>query len=142
MNTHYDVVLADLKRMKADAEASLATADAGIAAIERLISQNQTSASVTVKNAPAAENFHDYEDQNEDEGVEEASIPERILAFLAENQGQTFTTQEIAESIGSTQVQTVRGALSRLYGKKKIGKYGRGRYRARKPNEPESEQES
>ena len=125
INEHYEAVLADLEQMKADAEA-------GIKAIKRLISRGSSSTKeVSVGVA-------DSLPLNDSVRTEQAmSVPQKVLTFLAERTGQSFTTEEIGEGTGVMQIQTLRGALGRLYKAKKIGKYGRGRYRARRPNETE-----
>jgi len=124
INEHYAAVLTDLEQMKADAED-------GIKAIKRLIlrgsgSAREASTSEVVPALPINDGI---------QAEQSLSVPLRVLAFLAMRAGQSLTTEEIAEGIGVTQIQTLRGALGRLYKAKKIGKYGRGRYRARRANE-------
>ncbi|MGD0500047.1 MAG: hypothetical protein ABSC23_16605 [Bryobacteraceae bacterium] len=124
MNEHYQAVLADLKQMKSEAEA-------GIRAIERLMARNPAGAGQIPR--PRRES----EDESDSTPAFVGSVPQRVLNFLNERQGQTFSIEEIGEGAEVTETQTLRGALGRLYAQKKIGKYGRGRYRARRPNELE-----
>jgi hypothetical protein len=124
INEHYEAVLADLEQTKADAEA-------GIKAIKRLISRGsgltREISTGLVDPVPLTE------------AEQAVSVPQRVLLFLAARMGQSFTTEEIGDGTGVTQIQTLRGALGRLYKAKKIGKYGRGRYRARRANESETQ---
>ena len=122
MPVNYDEVLADLRQMKADAEA-------GIAAIERLASRTPATAPI----APVTPVVGIPGDQGD------ASIPQRILRFLEANPG-SWRIMNIADNTGVKNIQTLRGALGRLVNAGKVGKHGRGRYRApRSKTQPESE---
>jgi len=122
MNEHYYAVLTDLKQMKADAEA-------GIQAIERLISRPKATDLDEGAEAskPARRNLFG-------EAVVPASpsAPQRVLHFLTEHAGTSFTVQQIAKEGGIEQIGTVRGAVGRLTKSGKISKQGRGRYRVPK----------
>ena len=111
LNEHYQAVLADLQHMKADAED-------GIRAIKRLMSR--ASGTSKIVEVPTA-------GQQED-----ASLPNRIVSFLESRQGRSFKIEEIWESLGRPNIKTHRGTLARLAKTGKIGKHGRGRYRARR----------
>lgn len=113
-NEHYEAVLADLEQMKADAEY-------GIKAIRRLMVRTgvKQSAPITVVSGAASL-----------DGNPESSLPIQVLRFLNENPGRTFRVEEIGSNVGISNFKTLRGALSRLKRDGKIGRYGRGRYRA------------
>ena len=115
MNEHYEAVLADLKQMMVDAEA-------GILAIERLISRANAPGNANGTGKPGHPDA-------------ETSIPQRVIKFLETQPGKSFTIADIIEGIGEANVQTLRGALGRMVKSDppKIGKYGRGRYRAARP---------
>ena len=117
MNAHYEAVLEDLRQMKADAEA-------GILAIERLISRAQTIPPKAVESriapTPAASAS----------GQDGTSVPQQVVQFLESQPGKSFTIADIVQGIGIEKVHTLRGALGRLVKSGKIGKHGRGRYRA------------
>jgi hypothetical protein len=136
MNEHYQAVLADLRQMKADAEA-------GIRAIERLISVGSATALPPIVQLqgtiqPPRQVEAESAPMEEEDASGLGSVPQQVLMFLNDNPGATFTTAEIAEAISPRcKTQTLRGALGRLYKIKKIGKYGRGRFRAKRPNETE-----
>lgn len=102
-NDHYQTVLAELRQVKADAEA-------GIAAIERLLASNPATRS------------------GPDQGG--SSVPQRVQQFLESQSGKSFTISDIVEALSIENIQTLRGALGRLYKSGKIGKHGRGRYRS------------
>jgi hypothetical protein len=114
MPANYDEVLADLRQMKADAEA-------GITAIERLMARGHAPVEPPKRAAQGntAEN--------------DASIPEQVSGFLGGQQGKSFTINEIAMSIGAKNLQSLRGALGRMVVNGKAAKQGRGRYRAPRP---------
>jgi hypothetical protein len=127
MNAHYEAVLSDLKQMKADAEA-------GIAAIERLMNRDKPKDSLW--------DTGDNEPQNEKPRLQVQKhvqpyadgIPQRVSRFLASQPGGSYSVAEIAEAIGANNVQTLRGALIRMVKSGRVGKYGRGRYRAPRRN--------
>jgi hypothetical protein len=104
-NPHYDVVLADLQQMKEDAED-------GIRAIKRLISRTSVASTVPV------------------ESTGTPSIANRIIAFLEAQNGRSVKTAEVQTFLAPVNMKTLRGTLSRLANEKKIGKHGRGKYRA------------
>jgi hypothetical protein len=110
-NPHYDAVLADLRQMKEDAQD-------GIRAIERLVSRASASSSPT-------------------ESIGTGSIANRIVAFLESQNGRSVRTEEVLKAIGPVNMKTLRGTLSRLASDKKIGKHGRGKYRAARRNREE-----
>ncbi len=121
MPVNYDEVLADLRQMKADAEA-------GIAAIERLAPRTQVAAPVPVV-APAPPVLGLAEDQGG------TSVPQRVVQLLEGQPKKAFSIAEIVQEIGVEKVQTLRGALGRLVKPPaKIGKHGRGRYCALRPS--------
>jgi hypothetical protein len=104
-NPHYDVVLADLQQMKEDAED-------GIRAIKRLISRTSVAGAAPI------------------ESTGTPSIANRIIAFLEAQNGRSVKTAEMQTALAPVNVKTLRGTLSRLASEKKIGKHGRGKYRA------------
>lgn len=105
MNSHYRAVLSDLRQMKADAEA-------GIVAIERLMSSE------------------DSEKTGVPESAETDSMPLRVLRFFSSTQGETFSVEDIIDGAGmNSKPRTVRGAINRLHKAQKIERCGRGRYR-------------
>jgi hypothetical protein len=112
-NPHYDAVLADLRQMKEDAQD-------GIRAIERLISR----ASVNSAPKPA--------------GGVPGSVANRVIAFLESQNGRAVRTEEIYKALAPVNMKTLRGTLSRLATDKKIGKHGRGKYRAARRTREES----
>lgn len=123
MNAHYEAVLSDLRQMKADAEA-------GIQAIERLILRPKA----TGLNEGAGTSNPVRRNLFGEPGVPASpSAPQRILHFLTEHAGTSFTVQQIAKEGGIEQIGTVRGAIGRLTKSGKISKQGRGRYRVPKP---------
>lgn len=128
INEHYAAVLSDLKQMKADAEA-------GITAIERLISRTPAP----TQREKEESLFEDFVESGDKPAKDVPSVPQRVIAFLMEHPGQTFDADEIGKGtgIGRDQIRTLRGALSRLSKAKKISKYARGRFRARRANETE-----
>jgi hypothetical protein len=105
INPHYDAVLADLRQMKEDAED-------GIRAIERLISRTNNTPVVPI------------------EGTGAGSVANRVIAFLEAQNGRSVRTDDIYKGLAPVNIKTLRGTLSRLVGDKKIGKHGRGKYRA------------
>jgi hypothetical protein len=105
LNPHYDAVLADLQQMKEDAED-------GIRAIKRLISRTGGSG---VPLAVAAEG---------------TSVANRVFQFLEAQNGRSVKTDEVVKALAPVNIKTVRGALHRLAKDGKIGKHGRGKYRA------------
>lgn len=105
-NPHYDAVLADLRQMKEDAQD-------GIRAIERLISR----ASANSVTKPI-------------EGAATGSVANRVIAFLESQNGRAVRTDEVFKAVGPVNMKTLRGTLARLAADKKIGKHGRGKYRA------------
>ena len=113
LNEHYEAVLADLQQMKADAED-------GIRAIKRLMSRSGTVGNRVLETPVSF--------QREDSG----SLPNRIVSYLDSRQGRSFRIGEIWEGTGKPNVKTLRGALQRLARTGKIGKHGRGRYRAKR----------
>ena len=116
MNEHYDAVIAEFRRVIAEAEA-------GIRAIERLRGQQTQSApQAPVALAPHRPAVVEHADQD--------SIPNRIVAFLQKNPSKSYTATEISDGIGGdVNLKTLRGALSRNQGTK-IRRSGRGKYRA------------
>jgi hypothetical protein len=104
LNPHYDAVLADLQQMKEDAED-------GIRAIKRLISRGGGAPPLAV---PA----------------EGTSIANRVVTFLEGQNGRSVKTDEVVKALAPVNIKTVRGALHRLAKDGKIGKHGRGKYRA------------
>ena len=130
MNEHYAAVLADLEQMKADAED-------GIRAIKRLMSRILGEPSVT---EPTTSKQKPTVPTTAITVSEQPSIPTLVLQMLAEQPNRSFRFQEIFERMPDVNAKTLRGALSRLGGENKIGKHGRGRYRAlRNRQEVESE---
>jgi hypothetical protein len=127
MNAHYEEVLEDLRQMKADAEA-------GILAIERLMSRTQVTAPTVAEPRITANPVGPAE------GHDDASVPQRVVQFLESQPGKSFTIADIVQGVGIEKVQTLRGALGRLVKSGKIGRHGRGRYRAPRPKtQPDSE---
>jgi hypothetical protein len=119
MNEHYAVVLADLKQMKADAEA-------GIVAIERLMARAGTPANHKPHSPEPESPPHGQADKQ----TEDLGIPNRVLAFLRENPHGLFTTEAIHTGIGTdVNLKTLRGALSRMALNTKIERVGRGKFR-------------
>lgn len=104
-NPHYDAVLADLQQMKEDAED-------GIRAIKRLMSR-----SMGTSGGPS-------------EVPGNTSIANRIVVFLEAQHGRSVRTEEVSKALAPVNMKTLRGTLSRLASEKKIGKHGRGKYRA------------
>jgi hypothetical protein len=126
MNAHYEAVLADLRQVKADAEA-------GIAAIERLMARSVASEQgahvdemETIDIGPMphgltpSKRVHRYSD----------SIPQRVISFLQSQPGGAYSVGDIAKAIGAPNIQTLRGALIRMVASGKAAKHGRGLYRA------------
>lgn len=127
INAYYEIVLADLRQMKADAEA-------GIAAIERLLARTLATQALTAE--PILPMV-----TSPTEGQSDASVPQQVVRFLESQPGKYFTIADIVQGVGIEKVQTLRGALGRLLKAGKIGKHGRGRYRALRPKaqaEPEA----
>jgi hypothetical protein len=119
LNEHYEAVLADLQQMKADAED-------GIRAIKRLMTRPAGSVGTQVTKPSANV-------QPEDNGTpQNPSLPNQIIAFLEGRQGRNFRAKDIWEGLGKPNIKTLRGALQRLSTSEKIGKHGRGRFRARR----------
>jgi hypothetical protein len=114
MPANYDEVLADLRQMKADAEA-------GITAIERLMARGHAPV------APPKRTVHGDTTEND------ASYPQEVSRFLGSQPTKSFTIGEIAANIGAENVQSLRGALGRMVKRGQAGKQGRGRYRAPRP---------
>ena len=126
---NYDEVLADLRQMKADAEA-------GIAAIQRLASSTRAAVPMAAAKASIAPV------PKHTENPSEPSVPQRVVQFLESQQGKSFSIGDIMQGAGIDKIQTLRGALGRLVKPPngKIGKHGRGRYRAlRSKIQPEPE---
>lgn len=128
MNAHYEAVLEDLKRMKTDAEA-------GIAAIERLMDRSKPSRGLfeeddlgPEKEAPRVQPQKKVQPYSD-------SVPQRVLRFLQGQPGGSYSIADIAKAIEATNIQTLRGALIRMVKSSKIGKHGRGLYRAPRPGE-------
>lgn len=119
MPVNYDEVLADLRQMKADAEA-------GIAAIQRLASRTQIGVPV-VTVAPATPAAGIAEDQSS------TSVPRRIVQFLESHPQKGLAIADISQGAGVTSIPTLRGALGRLVKAEKIARAGRGCYRAVRP---------
>jgi hypothetical protein len=113
INPHYDAVLADLQQMKEDAED-------GIRAIKRLISRTGSAAVVPI------------------EGTGTTSVANRIIAFLEAQNGRSVRTEDVFKALTPVNIKTLRGTLSRLATDKKIGKHGRGKYRAARRAREES----
>jgi hypothetical protein len=132
MNAHYEAVLADLKQMKADAEA-------GIAAIERLMTRGEggkVDVGRTSKSGAedgSSSGFHVLAD------AMEMSVPQRIGELLGAQPSKSFTIAELVEGTGVKNVQTLRGALIRMVALSKAVRTGRGRYRAPRPKPPQNE---
>jgi hypothetical protein len=104
-NEHYDAVLLDLQQMKEDAED-------GIRAIKRLMSRAM-GAGIVPTQAPT-----------------DASVANRIIAFLAAQEGRSVRIPDLIKGIAPVNDKTLRGTLGRLAKAGKIGKHGRGRYRS------------
>lgn len=105
INPHYDAVLTDLQQMKEDAED-------GIRAIKRLMSRTiGTGISPT-------------------EPAVGTSIANRIIVFLEGQNGRSVRTEEVSKALAPVNIKTLRGTLARLAKDGKIGKHGRGKYRA------------
>jgi hypothetical protein len=118
INEHYAVVLADLQQMKTDAEA-------GIAAIQRLLTRGRTETA-------AIKPIKIVEPEPLTLPGDEISIPSQVLAFLNANPSRSYTAMQIRTGIGGdVNIKTLRGALSRLAGKK-IERQARGKFRAKK----------
>ena len=113
VNPAYDVVLADLQQMKEDAED-------GIRAIKRLMSRS-LAAGIVPAQAPA-----------------DASVANRIIAFLAAQEGRSVRVDDLSKGIAPVNMKTLRGTLARLAKEGKIGKHGRGRYRSARQAKVES----
>jgi hypothetical protein len=96
--------LADLQQMKEDAED-------GIRAMKRLMSRTTSAGVVPVEAAGG-------------------SIANRIVLFLEGQNGRSVRTDEVRKAIAPVNMKTLRGTLSRLAKDGKIGKHGRGKYRA------------
>jgi hypothetical protein len=105
VNPHYDAVLTDLQQMKEDAED-------GIRAIKRLMSR-AAGAGISPTQPPPG-----------------TSVANQIVAFLEAQNGRSLRIEEIAKALLPANIKTVRGALARLAKQQKIGKHGRGKYRA------------
>jgi hypothetical protein len=119
LNEHYEAVLADLQQMKADAED-------GIRAIKRLMTRPAGSVGTQVTEPSSSV-------QPEDNGgPQNPSLPNQIITFLESRQGRNFRASDIWEGIGKPNMKTLRGALQRLSKAERIGKHGRGRFRARR----------
>lgn len=133
MPVNYDEVLADLRQMKADAEA-------GITAIERLMARSGIApnpkverpgpVSATLSNIASLKPWND------------TSVPQRVANFLNAQPTRSFTIAEIVEGTGVKKIQTLRGALGRMLKSNppKAAKQGRGHYRAPRPKSQTSEQ--
>jgi hypothetical protein len=118
MSVNYNDVLADLRQVKADAEA-------GIAAIERLTARAQ----LPVGASPSVEPMHKAIPEGD------ASVPQQVARFLGSQPGKSFTIAEIILGTGAQNIPTLRGALGRMVKRGQAGKQGRGRYRAPRPGD-------
>ena len=127
VNPHYEAVLADLKRMKADAEA-------GIAAIERLMAKPTPVQDTAVQEIDPGPMTNGVQPQKMVQPYSD-SIPQRVNRFLASQPGGSYSVGDIAKAIGATNIQTQRGALIRMVASGKAMKHGRGLYRAPRPGE-------
>src|SRR5580700_6440862 len=98
--------------MKADAEA-------GIAAIERLMTRPmpEQSAGEEIDFGPATGAVRPQKKMNQPE-----SIPQRVIRFLESQPGGSYSVGDIAKAIGATNVQTLRGALIRMVASGKAAK--------------------
>jgi hypothetical protein len=105
INPHYDAVLADLQQMKEDAED-------GIRAIKRLMSRTIGGGIIPVEAAGSG------------------SVANRIIAFLEAQNGRSVRTEDVSKALSPVNLKTLRGTLARLASNGKIGKHGRGKYRA------------
>ena len=126
MNEHYVAVLADLKQMKADAEA-------GIAAIERLVSRGgQTQFQFS---PPIAQPIPVTTISDAAVVADEAGIPDRVLEIFTKDPGRVYDTERLAALLGSVNIKTLRGALSRLSSgdNAKLKRLSRGKYTLRMP---------
>ena len=104
--------------------------------VERLISRSSTAAPRGPE--PQTELAFDGSPVvDETDGNPPQSVATRVLEFLNQHPGRTYTVADIGKGIGAVNLKSLRGALSRLASpkEKKIGKYGRGKYRA-KPAAP------
>lgn len=111
--------VADLRSMKEEIET-------GIRAIEMLISRQRNTA---VSNLSSTRSEAPPTTMSSAQG----SVPSRIIRFLEETPNKSYRAEEIAEAIGeASNIKTVRGALARMAKDGKIGKHGRGRYRAKR----------
>ena len=95
-------------------------AEDGIRAIKRLMSRTIGAGSVP---AEIAGNM---------------SIANRIVQFLEGQNGRSVRIEEISKAIAPVNMKTLRGTLARLATEKKIGKHGRGKYRAARRAREES----
>jgi hypothetical protein len=116
MSVNYEEVLADLRQVKADAEA-------GIAAIERLLARGQVPVGASAGVRPMPKTTPDND----------ASVPQQVARFLNSQPAKSFTIAEIIDGTGVRNIPTLRGALGRMVANGKAGKQGRGRYRAPRP---------
>lgn len=119
MNEHYATVLADLQRMKEDAEEVKRDAEAGIRAIQKLMTR-----------AAGGQSAELPEFQNGIKASRPVSIPTKISAFLNQNPSRSCNIKEVSEAVGGN-LKTVRGALVRMESKGKIIRAGRGKYKAK-----------
>lgn len=120
MPVNYEEVLADLRQRKADAEA-------GIAAIERLVGVASTPVELPGRASTGRGHIGSLKPWND------TSVPQQVGRFLGGQPGKSFTIAEIIESTGVQNIPTLRGALGRMVKRGEIAKQGRGRYRTPRP---------
>jgi hypothetical protein len=113
--------LADLRQRKADAEA-------GIAAIERLVGVASTP-KVELPGRAGTGRGH----IGSLKPWSDTSVPQQVGHFLNSQPGKSFTIAEIIAGTGVRNIPTLRGALGRMVKRGEAAKQGRGRYRAPRP---------
>jgi hypothetical protein len=124
MSVNYEEVLADLRQVKADAEA-------GITAIERLMARNGIARGLKVELPGTASTGGHI---GSPKPWNDTSVPQQVGRFLGGQPGKSFTIAEIIEGIGVQNIPTLRGALGRMVKRGEIAKQGRGRYRTPRRN--------
>jgi len=118
MPVNYDEVLADLKRRKTELEAA-------ILGIEGLVGRPRVADCAHLEEPMVL--IHSGSDDGDENAT---SVPQLVVQFLEGQPGKSFAIADIAKEIGAKSIPTLRGALGRLVKASKIGKHGRGRYRA------------
>ena len=134
MDEHYEAVLSDLRRQKAEGETLIRTgqamrdrAQSAIAALEsiatkpaagNLIAKSTARSHGGSEPSPEASASSPSEDNYQ-------SLPVRTLALFRGNPQRVFTVQEVSQAVHPENLHLIHGLLSRLVKERRIVRAGR-----------------